>query len=119
MKLNHLNLPTGEVRAAADFFVKYFGFQQIATRAPEAFALLHDEAGFSLLLSNFDRKTKPTYPDGFHFGLVLDTREQVNEVYGRLRADGFASEPPSEMHGSWTFYFISPGGFNVEVQCFR
>ncbi|HEY5078842.1 MAG TPA: VOC family protein [Opitutaceae bacterium] len=117
MKLKHLNICTAEVGAAADFFVKYFGFTRIPTRAPDDVAVVHDDDGFSLLFSNFDKKSKPTYPEGFHFGFILDTREEVNRLFGRLQAAGFASKPPREMHGSWTFYFRPPGDFTLEVQC--
>jgi hypothetical protein len=39
----------------------------------------------------------------------------VDEIYARLKADGFDAEPPREFHGAWTFYLRAPGGFLVEV----
>jgi hypothetical protein len=41
----------------------------------------------------------------------------VNEINQRLRDDGFDVAPPTKQHGSWTFYFLAPGGFTIEVLC--
>jgi catechol 2,3-dioxygenase-like lactoylglutathione lyase family enzyme len=117
MKLNHLNICTSDVNAAADFFAKYFGFQRMPTHGVDVMALVKDETGFVLLFSNFTKNVKPVYPAGFHFGFIVETKEEVNAMYERLHADGYASEAPRAMHGSWTFYFKAPGDFVLEVQC--
>jgi lactoylglutathione lyase len=39
----------------------------------------------------------------------------VDEIYQRLKSDGFDAEPPKEFHGAWTFDFHAAGGFLVEV----
>jgi lactoylglutathione lyase len=36
-------------------------------------------------------------------------------VNQRLLDDGFDVKPPKRFHGSWTFYFRTPGGFTIEV----
>ena len=41
----------------------------------------------------------------------------MNAVYRELNSAGLASEPPSKMHRSWTFYFNLPGNVMIEVQC--
>ena len=119
MKLNHLNICTSEVRSAAKLFEQYFGFRRVNATTSEKLAVLKNEEGFLLLFSNFDKDAKPHYPEGFHFGFILDTREAVNTIYQRLNAAGIASEPPREMHGSWTFYFAAPGNLLIEVQCMK
>lgn len=55
-----------------------------------------------------------SYPATFHIGFGQASEEQVNELNERLRADGFAVEPPARHH-AWTFYVQAPGGFTVEV----
>jgi catechol 2,3-dioxygenase-like lactoylglutathione lyase family enzyme len=117
MKLNHLNICTSDPNAAAEFFVKYFAFERAPTGMEDTICVVRDETGFVLLFSNFSKKAAPVYPDGFHFGFILETREAVNRMYERLQADGHASQPPRMLHGSWTFYFTAPGNFLLEMQC--
>jgi catechol 2,3-dioxygenase-like lactoylglutathione lyase family enzyme len=74
-----------------------------------------DESGFVLSLNNFDKATEVQYPGAFHVGFMQESREGVDEIYARLKADGFDAKPPHEFHGAWTFYFRAPGGFLVEV----
>lgn len=50
----------------------------------------------------------------FHIGFIQESEEQVNQ---RLREDGFQVSKPARLHGSWTFYLKSPGGFTIEVLC--
>ena len=48
---------------------------------------------------------------------MQESEERVNQINERLREDGFKVPKPARLHGSWTFYFQSPGGFTVEVLC--
>lgn len=115
MGLNHINLTVPDVPRSRAFFETYFGFRCVVERGREALAVLIDESGFILTLSNFDRVEKVEYPGVFHIGFMQDSRERVDEIYRRLTADGFAAETPREFHGAWTFYLRAPGGFTVEV----
>ncbi|MFN8440824.1 MAG: VOC family protein [Caldilineaceae bacterium] len=116
MKLNHLNVCVSDPRTTSQFFVEQFGFQRANTNGLDTLAVLHGEDGFVLILSNFDKKNVPVYPNGFHFGFIQENREQVDGIYERLHAAGFANEAPRSVHGSWTFYFKAPGDILVEVQ---
>jgi len=99
--------------------VKYFGFSRSATRPESPIALVRDETGFTLLFSNLNKHAKPVYPDGFHFGFIVGSRQDVDRLYLQLNGDGYAPTPPKEMHGSYTFYFTVPGDFLMEIQCAR
>ena len=116
MALNHLNLTVPNVPQTRAFFETYFGFRQIAG-APQSdtFVVLHDESGFVLSLNNFTEAEEVAYPGAFHVGFRQDSREQVDAIYRRLKADGIDLKPPHEFHGGWTIYFRAPGGFLVEV----
>lgn len=116
MKLNHLNVCVSDSRATSQFFVDYFGFQRANTQGLDTLAVLYGEDGFVLILSNFDKQNTPVYPNGFHFGFIRESRDEVDAMYTRLQAAGFASEAPRAVHGSWTFYFQAPGDILVEVQ---
>lgn len=115
MKLNHLNLVVPETR---DFLQTYFGLCS-STQGPDSdsFALMFDDDHFVLSLLQASDKCQAQYPPGFHVGFVQASEEKVNEINRRLKDDGFDVKPPRHLHGSWTFYFQSPGGFLIEVLC--
>jgi catechol 2,3-dioxygenase-like lactoylglutathione lyase family enzyme len=116
MALNHLNLTVPSVPKTREFFEAYFGFRHLVG-APQSdtFVVLVDESGFVLSLNNFTEAEEVAYPGAFHVGFRQVSREQVDAIYRRLKADGFDMKPPHEFHGGWTFYFRAPGGFLVEV----
>lgn len=115
MRLNHLNLTVPDVSQTREFFETYFGLRCVTERGRAALAVLVDESGFILTLNNFNKATSVEYPGAFHIGFMQESRERVDEIYGRLKSDGFDAEPPREFHEAWTFYFHAPGGFLVEV----
>ena len=116
MALNHLNLTVPNVPQTRAFFETYFSFRCPAG-APQSdtFVVLVDESGFVLSLNNFTEAEAVGYPGAFHVGFRQDSREKVDAIYQRLKADGFDMKPPHEFHGGWTIYFRAPGGFLVEV----
>jgi catechol 2,3-dioxygenase-like lactoylglutathione lyase family enzyme len=111
MKLNHLNLTVTDVGAARGFLENYFGLRCAATRG-DSFAALADDDG--LFLTLMAGKTVE-YPGTFHVGFAQESEEKVNEINQRLKDDGFEVKSPARIHGAWTFYFLAPGGFTIEV----
>ncbi|PYX10452.1 MAG: glyoxalase [Acidobacteria bacterium] len=118
MKLNHLNLTVSNVLETHRFLEKHFGLKGYGTLAPsEAMSFLSDDNGLVLALFRVAKGTEVKYPPGFHVGFIQESEEQVNQINQRLREDGFKVPKPARLHGSWTFYFQSPGGFKIEVVC--
>ena len=116
MKPNHLNLVVPHVAETRLFFEKYFGFRAVeGVKANDTIAVMVDDGGFVLTLSNFDKATEVHYPAGFHLGFIQESQQRVNEINKTLKDDGFEVEPPRNFHGSWTFYFRAPGGFTIEI----
>jgi lactoylglutathione lyase len=115
MRLNHLNLTVADVPKSRDFFETYFGFKCVLEKDRDALAVMVDDSRFVLTLNNFDKAADVTYPGAFHIGFMQDSREKVDEIFERLKADGFNPQAPREFHGAWTFYFTAPGGFTVEI----
>jgi lactoylglutathione lyase len=115
MRLNHLNLTVPDVSRAREFFETYFDLRCVVERGRNTIAVMVDDSGFILALSNFEKATEVGYPGAFHIGFMQESREQVDEMYRRLKADGYDMKPPEEFHGAWTFYFHAPGGILVEV----
>ena len=110
MKLNHVNLTVTDVAAAANFLEKYFGLRNPGG-GNKAFNVLFDDSGLVLTLM---KSGEVAYPKTFHIGFGQESDEHVNELYRRLKEDGFDVKPPQRSH-AWTFYVQAPGGFTVEI----
>ena len=113
MILNHLNLAVSDVQGARDFLIKYFGLDPKGNKGNDRIAFLRDDNGMVLTLTRW--RGGPTDPGAFHIGFIQDSPERVDEIHRRLKEDGFEVDAPARLHGSWTFYFLAPGGFVVEV----
>src|SRR3954466_14655333 len=115
MRLNHLNLTVPDVVAAQQFLEKYFGLKKGGGN--KSIAFLTDDGGMLLTLTSMKvgREDTVRYPANFHIGFAQEREERVNEINRRLKDDGYGVPPPSRQHGSWTFYFLAPGGFTIEV----
>jgi lactoylglutathione lyase len=117
MKLNHLNLTVTNVPEAHKFLQKYFGMRDMGGNNNIAF--LSDDNGMVLSLTsmNVGGEVEVKDPATFHIGFGQESEDRVNEINKRLKDDGFDVPPPSRQHGSWTFYFVAPGSFTIEVLC--
>ncbi len=116
MKLNHLNLTVTDVAAVADFFSTYLGLTNQGGNA--GMTLLTDTEGFDgmiLTLMKAKASTFAGYPETFHVGFFIESREEVDRLSTRLRADGFEAGVPEETVHSYGFYVDAPGGVTVEV----
>jgi lactoylglutathione lyase len=118
MRLNHLNLSVTDPIEAQKFLEQYFGMLPMG-KANDRMTFLTDENGMVLSLAHMQLagESEVKYPATFHIGFGQETEAQVNEIYRRLKTDGFDVPKPSRQHGSWTFYFTAPGGFTIEVLC--
>ena len=117
MKLNHLNLTVTDVSETHNFLETYFGLQSLGGNKNMAFLSDDDGAVISLTSVKIAKETEVKYPANFHIGFMEESEERVNEINQRLLDDGFGVPPPAKLHGSWTFYFLAPGGFIIEVLC--
>lgn len=109
MILNHVNLTVTDVPAAAHFLETYFGLRKQGGN--QGFTALFDDAYLVLTLM---KARQVSYPSTFHIGFAQESAERVNEIYQRLKDDGFDVKPPQRSH-AWTFYVQAPGGFTIEV----
>jgi catechol 2,3-dioxygenase-like lactoylglutathione lyase family enzyme len=109
MKLNHLNLTVPDVIKKKKFLEQYFGMRSGGGNKNIGF--MFDDSGMVLTLTHMKvgRELEVKYPATFHVGFIQESEERVNEINARLKQDGFDVPPPSRQHGSWTFYFLSPG----------
>lgn len=112
MKLNHVHLMVTDVRAASAYLEKYFGLQN--TGGNDGLTVLLDNDGLVLMLMKMGRTGSDKYPDSFHVGFFVEGETQVDQLYHRLKEDGFEISPP-ERHHAYSFYIGAPGGFTIEV----
>ncbi|MER8510946.1 VOC family protein [Mesorhizobium sp. M0199] len=119
MKQNHINLVTTEVAGLARFFTSHFGFEFVAVRGKDAFAVLRGIDGFILNLMKPGKGEPASYPDGFHVGFFVGKPEFVHAKRAGLADAGLQpGEVQQLMRGriqSTTFYCHAPGGVLVEV----
>ena len=116
MKLNHLNLTVTDVAAAAEFLTTYFGLKNQGGNA--GMTLLTDTDGFDgmiLTLMKAKASTFGGYPETFHIGFFIQSREEVDRLFTRIQAGGFDSGSPEDTGHSYGFYIKAPGGVTVEV----
>lgn len=74
--------------------------------------LTDNGGGFLLSLM---KAREVAYPNTFHIGFFVGSRETVDEVNRRLQEDGFDVPAPEETGHSYGFYVEAPGGFTVEL----
>ena len=110
MKLNHINIAVKDVVTTKEFLenilVKMYCFRG------NMFTALNDDDG---LLFNLIKDENASYPDTFHIGFPQEDEESVDRIYETLKEDGFEVWEPALAHGSYTFYFKSPGEFTIEI----
>ena len=115
MTVNHINLAVTDAQAARRFFERYFGLVAMdGTTDTARFIGLRDEAGFVLTLMQPADPEEVAYPASFHLGFLEIGAERTHAVYRRMKADGYAVEPPGTYRGE-EFYFATPWGFTVQV----
>ena len=120
MALKHVNMAVPDVAQTRAFFETYFGFRCLDVKGDNVIAILVDNDGFTLTISNFTKTETPTYPTDFHVGFVQETPEQVMAMYQTMKADGIdiGKEPRNYGgRGTMSFYVTVPGNFLVEVLC--
>ena len=114
MKLNHVDLQVSDVALARTFFETHFDFRCVYEREGQL-ALLEDEAGLSLGVSNLFGSPPPAYPPDFHIGFILDEEAQVRARYGRLQSAGVPMK--SELsRGGPNLYFMCLGPDSIPIE---
>ncbi|MDI1444335.1 VOC family protein [Polyangium sp. 6x1] len=119
MKLNHLDLQVPDVRAAVEFFERYFDFELCSNRNSPAIAILSDRHGFTLVLQR-TKDAQASYPEEFHIGFHIDDEDEVRQHHARFVADGInPMTDVIENNRGVMFYCRGPGSVAIEVGCMR
>ena len=121
MILNHLDLHVPDVTATREFFVQHFGFRHQDTRGADRLAILYDDAGLELVISEPISKLGGAEQVAlelmtYHIGFRLSSTKDVDDVYFGLHAgQSQPIDPPKKMRGRYLFYCVAPGNILVEV----
>ena len=112
MDLNHIQLNTKDVSAAAEFYGRYFGFTTQKKHGDGLF--LWNKHGFMMAVNPLAEN--PIFPDWFHIGFRLETPEEVKSSYNRLVEDKLPIKVALQEHDDFVFYRCTdPTGYVVEV----
>ncbi len=111
MKLNHLSFPSLDPAQTSAFFEKYLGF----TRSPVGGFWILKRPGFDVVIEN-GSGVAPAWPQTFHVGFELPTRDDVEALYAAMLADGVPMETEviNHVRGS-RFFCRAPGGVMFEL----
>jgi catechol-2,3-dioxygenase len=116
MNVNHIDLQVSSVSAAREFFEKNFGLRCIFQRREEL-AMLEDENGLSLGVSNLFNSPPPVYPPDFHIGFILERESEVREAHERLRKSGVTIKTDLSRGGPNIYFMcVGPDGIGIEVR---
>lgn len=116
MRLNHIDLQVSDVSAARHFFETHFGLRCTFQRREEL-AILEDDAGLVLGVSNLLNSPPPLYPPDFHIGFILSSEAEVRLVYDRLAGGGVEVKTPVSRGGPNVYFMcVGPDGLGIEVR---
>ena len=113
MNLNHLYLLVRDADRSAAFYRELFGFDGPAEWQGEAL-VIRNRDGFSLALA-VDAEP-PAWPDGLHFGFLLDDVAEARAMRERLVAHGVSLVESYEEPGFVVFKCLDPDGYLLEVE---
>ncbi len=113
MNLNHLYLRVRDLEASLAFYRRFFGFLDGVEWQGET-CVVRNEAGFALALT--PDPAPPAWPDGLHFGFLLDDVDEARRVREALVAAGIVPAEAYEEPGFVVFKVRDPDGCLVEVE---
>lgn len=119
MKLNHIDLQVSNVEAAREFFERSFGLRCTYRRAGQI-AILEDDGGLELGVSNLRGSPPPAYPPDFHVGFVLASAGEVRGTYERLKTAGVRIKIDLREGGPNLFFVCEgPDAIPIEIRAPR
>ncbi|HEX2594194.1 MAG TPA: VOC family protein [Rhizomicrobium sp.] len=110
--LNHIHLHVTSVKRAAAFYERYFGMRELVWHGDMVF--MRDVAGMDLALAPCD--ALEPFPAWFHIGFRLESKNAVEALFDRVKADGIPIREPFTSEGDLSFFRCNdPDGYQIEV----
>lgn len=127
MRIEHIALWTPDLERAKDFYTRYFqgvaGEKYINPRTSFQSYFLRFASGARLEIMN--KTTDPQIPGDSeknlsglaHFAFAVGSRERVDQLAERLRADGYqiVGQPRTTGDGYYESVVLDPDGNRVEI----
>ncbi len=113
MTLNHIHIGTKDLGRSKEFYESFFGFKKKFDHDDGVF--LEDDNGFLLAIDPVNEL--PQFPNWFHLGFCLDSKEQVKLIYEKMTTQGIKFAKDYQEYGdeAAAFYAYDPDGFKIEV----
>jgi lactoylglutathione lyase len=116
VNLNHIDLQVSDVSSAREFFETHFRLRCSFQRR-EQLAILEDDSGLMLGVSNLFGSPPPVYPPDFHIGFILENETEVRAVHERLSSGGVTIKTDLSRGGPNIYFMCSgPDGITIEVR---
>lgn len=125
MKIEHIAMYVNNLEAARDFFVKYFeaksnaGYHNKTTGFRSYFLAFDDGARLEIMTRpNMADDEKSLQRTGYiHLAFSVGSREKVDELTARLKADGYevVSEPRTTGDGYYESCVVGVEGNQIEI----
>ena len=125
MRIEHIAMYVSDLEKARDFFVNYFeavsndGYHNVKTGFRSYFLLFEDGARLEIMNKP---EISEKMPELQHFGYIhiafsVGSREKVNELTGKLKADGYEvlSGPRTTGDGYYESCIVGIEGNQVEI----
>jgi catechol 2,3-dioxygenase-like lactoylglutathione lyase family enzyme len=118
MQIKHANVTTPDVAGLVALFQQFFGFELVAKRGQDAFALMRDTNGFVLTLMKPKKRDPDRYPEMFHIGFYCDNSDLVRAKHAELSGAGLC---PSEVEnvdrgGAVTTFYFRPAAADILIE---
>jgi catechol 2,3-dioxygenase-like lactoylglutathione lyase family enzyme len=118
MRWTHVTLPFGDLEGSIRFFVDVCGLRVVRDRRLEGGTTVwlgppRGDDPPSFVLVALQGEVKEPFD---HFGFQCATRDEVDAIAGRARADGTLVEGPADLGGSIGYFVVvrEPSGHLVE-----
>lgn len=118
MRLNHVHLRTENPDQLIEFYTTFFGLEILDRNDVEIY--LGNRGGTWLTIGR-QQIGDGRLPDWFHFGFCLSSKDEVRELYERMKARqlSFPRELTSFEGEGLTFYVLDPESNKIEVSWIR
>jgi hypothetical protein len=124
LRLNHINICASDVPGVAYLLIKHFEYNVLqAGNIPGAsdgpkFSVLEGRDGSSLVITEITKAADPAYPEGFHFGIMMGSFEEVQAKHQELVDAGLQPEKINDFEalGSTWKSFMCPIGDGMKIE---
>lgn len=125
MRIEHIAMYVNDLEKARDFFIKYFGassnegYHNVKTDFRSYFLSFDDGARLEIMNKpNMDDPEKGLTRTGFiHVAFSVGSKEAVNELTAKLKADGYevVSGPRTTGDGYYESCIVGMEGNQIEI----